>query len=128
MFNGQKISELIEERKVAKKAIYEYAGITKSQFDNYIKGINVPGSDKLEAIADFFGCSIEIFFNRKIDLKDQIHIGHQVNGHDNSVSGDISLSECKKELELTKKLLKEKEERIKDKDEIISFLKQQLNK
>ncbi|RHJ80652.1 helix-turn-helix domain-containing protein [Parabacteroides sp. AM08-6] len=128
MFNGQKISELIEERKIAKKDVYDHIGVTKSQLDNYIKGKNIPGSEKLESLADFFGCSIEIFFNREIDLKDNIHIGHQVNGHDNNVSGDISLSECKKELELTQKLLKEKDERIKEKDEMITLLKQQLNK
>ncbi len=44
------------------------------------------------------------------------------------VSGDITLSECKNELEKLRLLIKEKEERIKDKDEMIALLKQQLNK
>lgn len=127
MFNGQKIRYLIEDRKVTKKAIYDYVGITKSQLDHYIKGINLPRADKLESIAAFFKVPISYFFDLETDVP-EINIGHTVNGHGNKVSGDITLSECKNELEKLRLLIKEKEERIKDKDEMIAFLKQQLNK
>ena len=127
MFNGQKISELIDKRQVSKKNLYNYVGITKAQLDNYIKGVNIPRVDKLESIANFFKLPISYFFDQETDSP-EINIGHHVNGNGNKVSGDITLSECQNELEKLKLLLKEKEERIKDKDDIINFLKQQLNK
>ena len=90
-----------------------------------MKGADL-GSSKLERIADFFKLPIDYFFDRDIYVDNSI--GHHVNGNGNKVSGDITLSECKNELEKLRLLIKEKEERIKDKDEMIALLKQQLNK
>ena len=111
MFNGQKINELIEKEMATKVSIYNYAGISKSQLDNIINGKNIPNGKIIEKIADFFKVPIDYFFDRSIETS-SVNIGHHVNGNWNKVSGDITLSECKKENEHLKELLSEKERTI----------------
>ena len=41
-----------------------------------------------------------------------MNVGHHVNGNGNNVSGDITLSECQKELAHLQQLLEEKERTI----------------
>jgi len=53
---------------------------------------------------------IDYFFDRDVDLG--VNIGHQIKGNGNKVSGNITLSECQKEIEHLKELLKEKERTI----------------
>ena len=65
----------------------------------------------MEKIADFFKVPIDYFFDRSIETS-SVNIGHHVNGNGNKVSGDITLSECKKENEHLKELLSEKERTI----------------
>ena len=110
---------------MTKKSFCEKVSISVQGLDNILKGADL-GSSKLERIADFFKLPIDYFFDRDINVDNSI--GHHVNGNGNKVVGDISLSECKNELEKLRLLIKEKEERIKDKDEMIALLKQQLNK
>ena len=55
------------------------------------------------------------------------HIGHSVTGNGNRVSGDIALSECQREITHLKALLSEKEERLKDKEELIALYRRQLS-
>jgi transcriptional regulator with XRE-family HTH domain len=111
MFVGSRIEDLIEERKATKVSIYKYADISKAQLDNIINGKNTPSGNTIELIADFFKVPIDFFFDRKID-KSEIAIGHHVNGNGNKVSGDISLSDAKREIEHLKELLVEKERTI----------------
>ena len=118
MFIPSKIEQLIIDNKLTKKSFCEKVSISVQGLDNILKGADL-GSSKLERIADFFKLPIDYFFDRDIN---------HVNGNGNKVSGDITLSECKNELEKLRLLIKEKEERIKDKDEMIALLKQQLNK
>ena len=63
MFNGKRISDLIEERKVTKVSVYNYAEISKGQLDNIINGRNTPNGDTIERIADFFSPSHRLFFS-----------------------------------------------------------------
>ena len=125
MFIPSKIEQLIIDNKLTKKSFCEKVSISVQGLDNILKGADL-GSSKLEWIADFFKLPIDYFFDRDINVDNSI--GHHVNGNGNKVSGDITLSECKNELEKLRLLIKEKEERIKDKDEMIALLKQQLNK
>lgn len=111
MFNGQKINELIDSRRDTKVSIYNYAKISKAQLDNIINGKNVPNGETIERIADFFQLPIDSFFDRKTEIS-TVNIGHQINGNGNKVSGDITLSECQKEIEHLKELLSEKERTI----------------
>lgn len=112
MFNGQKINELIEINRVKKVTVYNYADLSKTQFDNIINGNSIPRGDTLERIADFFKVPIDYFFEREVI---PFTIGHHVSGSRNRVTGDITLnelSECKKENEHLKELLAEKERTI----------------
>ena len=111
MFNGKRISDLIEERNVTKVSVYNYAEISKGQLDNIINGRNTPNGDTIERIADFFRLPIDFFFDRKIETS-TIEIGHHISGNGNKVSGDITLSECRKEIAHLKELLAEKERLI----------------
>ena len=125
MFIPSKIEQLIIDNKLTKKSFCEKVSISVQGLDNILKKSAIRSS-KLERIADFFKLPIDYFFDRDINVDNSI--GHHVNGNGNKVSGDITLSECKNELEKLRLLIKEKEERIKDKDEMIALLKQQLNK
>lgn len=126
MFNGQNIKDIIIKKGLIQKDVFMKAGIKEGTFYSLFNESANPSSNILESLANVLECSIDDFFDRSIEYCK--NIGHHVNGDGNKVSGDITLSECQHELEKLKLLLKEKEERIKDKDEIISFLKQQLNK
>ncbi|WP_072531666.1 helix-turn-helix domain-containing protein [Bacteroides ilei] len=108
MFKPQRILELIESNKLTKKDFCKRVEISVQTLDNTLKGAEI-GSRKLERIADFFNVSIDYFFDRD---NHAFNIGHQVTGNGNSVSGDIMLSECQKEIMHLKELLNEKERLI----------------
>lgn len=59
MFNGHKISKLLEERHLKKKSLIEYMQTYPSGLDAIIKDGN-PRADTLEKIADFFDCLLII--------------------------------------------------------------------
>ena len=77
--------------------------------------------DNLEIIADYFNVPIDYFFDRDINSSG-INIGHQVKGNGNKISGDITLSECRKEIEHLNALLEEKERVITEKERTIQIL------
>ena len=110
MYNGQKIKDLIESKKISAKEIYCKAGISKPTFDSMVKDNGNPTAKNLEALANALECSIDYFFDREDHTNN--NIGHHVNGNGNKVSGDITLSECQKEIQHLQKLLDEKERTI----------------
>ena len=110
MFIGERINKLLEERKITKVNLYTSIGISGPGLDKMIAGANVRVGS-LEKIADFFNVPIDYFFDRELDNA-HINIGHHVNGIGNNVSGDITLSECQKELAHLQQLLEEKERNI----------------
>lgn len=122
MFNGEKITKLLEDRKQTKKNLFTYVGITGAGLDNMIANGNMRANN-LERIADFFKVSIDYFFDREID-EHSIKIGHQVNGNGIAV-GDITLSECQKEIDHLKQLLVEKNIIIEEKERTIQILMKQ---
>ena len=100
MFNGQVINELIEKNKAKKVDVYTYAEISKAALDNLIKGANLPNCKTLERIADFFGVSMDVFFNREKPY--QTFSTNDLN----------NLQLFKDKIELLEKLLEEKDKRI----------------
>lgn len=121
MFNGQKIKDLLEGRGVQQNTFCAETGISKSNLYVWVKGNSMPGADNLEVIADYFKVPVDFFFDREVDVSG-VSIGHQVKGNGNKVSGDISLSECQKELEHMKALLEEKDKIITEKERTIQIL------
>lgn len=111
MFNGQVINELLEKNGVKKSSLYSTIGISKKGLDDIINGVHLPKVKYVEAIADFFGISIDELFDREKSIGEP-NIGHHVSGNFNKVTGDITLSDCKKEIAHLKELLAEKERTI----------------
>lgn len=121
MFNGLKILKLLEERGLTKVSLFTHIGISKKGLDDIINGVHAPKVTYVEALADFFKVPIDFFFDRDINSSG-INIGHQVKGNGNKVSGNITLSECQKELEHVKALLTEKDKIIAEKERTIQIL------
>ena len=111
MFDGLIINKLLEENRVTKVDLYKHIGISKKSLDDIINGTHMPRINNVESIADFFKVPIDYLFDRNIKMPG-INIGHQVKGNGNNISGDISLSECQKEVIHLKELLYEKERTI----------------
>ena len=65
MFNGQNIKRLSEIRGIKVKTICDTTGISPGSFYTILSERGNPTADNLEAIADFFECSIDDFFDRK---------------------------------------------------------------
>lgn len=131
MLKHKIISDLIEQRKMTKISLANYIGLTIGGLENILKGSDVRASN-LEKIADFFNLPIDHFFERNItpetSSETTIHIGHKVGGSKN-VLGDITMSECKKEIEHLQILLKEKDTQLElmknqldDKERLIQVL------
>lgn len=121
MFNGLKIKELLEKKGVQQNTFCLDTGISKSNFWVWTEGKSKPGADALEKIADYFNVPMDFFFDR--DIKPSgVNIGHQVKGNGNKISGDITLSECRKEIEHLNALLEEKERVITEKERTIQIL------
>ena len=68
---------------------------------------------------------IDYFYDREVEIDEKWHIGHNVNGNGNKVSGNISISEYQKEIEHLTQLLHEKQIIIDEKERTIQIL---LNK
>lgn len=122
MFNGQKIIKLLEERQITKKSLFEYMRTSASGLDSIIKNCN-PTAEKIEQIANFFQIPIDYFFDREDII--YTNIGHHINGNGNKVSGDITLSECQKEIQHLRELLQAKDEIIESKNKLIEALSAQ---
>ena len=110
MFNFQNIKDIIEQKGLTQKEVYEAAGITKGTFLSF-NSVMAPNGRNLEKIADVLHCLIDDFFDREVDCS-SVSIGHSVNGNGNKVAGDIMLDECQKEVKHLKELLAEKERTI----------------
>ncbi len=136
MYNGQKVIDLLNERRLTAKDLLEYLGVrdngTVARFcRNDIK------ASRLEQIADFFDVSTEVFFIREKDYGSgntlvmgdlnsarDIHVGHSASSRAREFESKVKSLE--RELKTKDDLLKEKEERLKEKDEQIKLLKQMI--
>ena len=100
MYNGNIIRQLLVERNIPNKELLRYIGTEANPSLAQIVNGN-PTVKRLEKVADFFGVSMDTFFEREKTFK-QIGI---------SKSDDTSYYIEK--IELLEKIIKEKDERIK---------------
>lgn len=124
MFNGRRIKDLLDERKITKVSLYRAIKMSKKGLDNIIDNVHVPKISNIEAIADFFHIPIDDLFDREVK-PDEKNIGHQVKGNGNRVSGNITISQMSTEIEYLKNIIKEKEDVIKEKERTIKILMKQ---
>lgn len=99
------IKKICEQKGVTIRALADSIGMSEQNLHRCITNNKIQAGD-LENIANTLGVPILTFFE---STKANIAIGHKVSGNGNKVSGDISLNECKKEIEHLKELLFEKE-------------------
>ena len=125
MIRPDKLAQLIDERRIVKTKLCEELDISVMTLNNFLNKGSEIGSSKLERIADKFQVPIDYFYDREVEIDEKWHIGHNVNGNGNKVSGDISISEYQKEIEHLTQLLHEKQIIIDEKDRTIQIL---LNK
>ncbi len=121
MYNGQKIRELLNTRKIKNKELNEALGWTNSHIKQVIEGD--PRVSTLEKAADFFNVSMDTFFDRSFPSSGG---NNHVVGSGNNVSsifiGDVQLQERNRSLEL---LVEEKDKRIKLLEDLVSLLRSQ---
>ena len=124
MIRPDKLAQLIDERRIVKTKLCEELDISVMTLNNFLNKGSEIGSSKLERIAVKFQVPID-FYDREVEIDEKWHIGHNVNGNGNKVSGDISISEYQKEIEHLTQLLHEKQIIIDEKERTIQIL---LNK
>jgi Zn-dependent peptidase ImmA (M78 family)/plasmid maintenance system antidote protein VapI len=61
---GENIKRLKNERKISNRKLAEIIGVTHPTIGNYLEGKQIIDSEKLLAIANFFGVSFDYFFNK----------------------------------------------------------------
>jgi transcriptional regulator with XRE-family HTH domain len=106
MYNGQRIKELAEKRKVHLSILCTQAGIKKSTFWHMIGPKGNPSADKLAILANILECSVDDFFDRS-GSESQNVLSVSVNGNHHNV---ISLESS--EITHLKELVREKERTI----------------
>ncbi|WP_288259111.1 helix-turn-helix transcriptional regulator [uncultured Bacteroides sp.] len=125
MIRPDKLAQLIDERRIVKTKLCDELDISVMTLNNFLNKGSEIGSSKLERIADKFQVPIDYFYDREVEIDEKWHIGHNVNGNGNKVSGNISISEYQKEIEHLTQLLHEKQIIIDEKERTIQIL---LNK
>ena len=121
MIRPDKLAQLIDERRIVKTKLCEELDISVMTLNNFLNKGSEIGSSKLERIADKFQVPIDYFYDREVEIDEKWHIGHNVNGNGNKVSGDISISEYQKEIEHLTQLLHEKQIIIDEKERTIQI-------
>jgi transcriptional regulator with XRE-family HTH domain len=108
MHIGLIVDKLRHERKVKKITLYNHLGITKNTLNDYLTEKTNMTFETVQKIADFFKVPISYFFEDSPNG----NITQTGKGNTASIYGNISLSDCQKEVEHLRALLEEKERLI----------------
>lgn len=65
MYKPKKIIDLIDNAHITKKQFYTEIGLSQSGFEKMVSGNSFPRVDNLLLIAEYFGVSMDYFFERK---------------------------------------------------------------
>lgn len=114
MYIESKVKELITGTKFSVAELARIVGVSYQAMHNICNGKSTPSLDNLEKLANIFNVSMDIFFDRNIQdsAKYENRIGHNVSGQNVMVHGDITISECKKEIEHLSSIICEKDTQI----------------
>lgn len=61
------IRQLLDERGLSQSWLAKQAGVTEATISRILKGINIPGADLLEKLADAFDVSCDYLLGRSLD-------------------------------------------------------------
>lgn len=124
MYNPGKIYELLRERGLKQKDLLEYLGKAWNGSAKMIVNGNIK-VDKLESIADFFGVSIDTFFERTTSIPPACDVdGVMVNGTGHQLR-NVQVRNGN-ETQAYQSLLDEKDKRIDTLQEMVRLLKDTL--
>ena len=116
MYNGVIINDLLTHQKKKAKDLLSYIGAnTNGSLTQIVKGN--PSADRLEKIADFFGCSIDTFF-----VRDSPYAGINANGNSNVVAS-IQIGQLDAKAKSLEAMIEGKDKRIALLEDMISVLK-----
>lgn len=125
MYNGKIIRDLIKKKKVKQNVFLEAVGWSGVSQLNQVENGN-PTVSTLEPIADYFGVSMDVFFERAIPFDSKMnHVMGDGNNVNSVVFGNDLLSERVQSLEL---LLEEKDKRIEVLEEMNKMLRQEIDR
>ena len=113
MYNGNIIRQLLVERNIPNKELLRYLGTEANASLAQIVNGN-PTVKRLEKVADFFGVSMDVFFEREKPFKAY-----------SSAHGDNE-QQYKEKIELLERLLEEKDKRILLLEQMNQLVKNQL--
>lgn len=126
MFNGERVKELISEKKMTQTQFAESIGISPSAFTQMIGKKGNPTTRNAETIAEALGVSISELFVSVIKRPDLDKTGSPVIAHSTSKVNELSESEMvkllKKIIETKDDLISEKEKLVKEKERVIQIL------
>jgi hypothetical protein len=121
MYNGMIIKQLLKERNLKTSDLLGAIGSQKANSLTQLTHGN-PTVVRIEKVADFFSCSMDVFFERSVVFTP--YMGSVI-GNGNSV-GNINSGrerELMTQVDSMKMLLDEKDKRIKALEEMIDLLK-----
>lgn len=61
----QRLRSMREQRRISRRVLSELCGLNASAVQRYERGENEPGMSALDAMADYFGCSVDYLMGRK---------------------------------------------------------------
>jgi len=115
---GKKLADLRKQRGISQEQLAVDLNISQSSISNYELGVTKPDTDILKKICDYFNVPIAYMFS------DEKLIFHTVGDHcgNSGYMINSTLNTC------ADKLIELYELRLKEKDELISFLKKEIEK
>jgi transcriptional regulator with XRE-family HTH domain len=126
MYNGQVIRDLLEKQNKSNKELLAYLGKDIPGGNSYLRSLMTgnPTVKTLEPIADFFGVSMDVFFNREkgvfMPSTSVVGDGNAV-GTGNTVG--INVRAMEKNIELLERLIDDKDKRIETLELLVNYLK-----
>ena len=115
---GKKLADLRKQRGISQEQLATDLNISQSSISNYESGITKPDTEILKKICDYFNVPITYMFS------DEKIIFHTVENH-NGNSGYMINSTLNTYAD---KLIELYELRLKEKEELISFLKKEMER
>ena len=116
MYNGNKIKELLQQRKIANKKLIEYMGWRgNGQLHHVVDPDSAnPTARILERIADFFQVPIDTFFDRDVPA----------HAYKSGLPSNNPIEALKKEIEYLQSLCLEKDKRLELQQQLIDMYAQ----
>ena len=120
MANLFKIKEIARSKKISLRSLAEDVGISEQGLQKLIR-TNTAKIETIELIAKRLEVPVGVFFD---DPKS--NVGHSTTGDFSPINGNITIEECRSELEIAKVKIAFLEKSLEDKERIIELLSSKI--